>query len=163
MNRKRLAAKVAEVLNNNDIKKYVPAQKTTFHITDDQGGKHDFTIKKEQQGVRYMVDDIDKILEACTEVIIDLIKNGENISILGFGRLFLKKRAAHLAPHPVTGEMYHTKEHYVVKFDAYKNLKAAAAIYSINDDDNRRKADDILAGNVSYNDEDEEMTEDGRD
>lgn len=149
MTRRELAARVAEVLSENGIRKSVPAQRTVFHITDDSGGKSDFVVKKEHAGVRYSVEDIYLVLEACVKVIIDAVKHGEKISISGFGIMHLKKRAARVAPHPVTGESMEMKEHYVVKFDVGKDLKTAAAIYTANADEIMRKADDILAGNQS--------------
>lgn len=164
MTRKELAAKVAEVLSANGIKKSVPAQKTVFHITDDYGGKSDFTIRKEQAGIRYTIDDIYTILEACMEVIIDAIKRGDKITISGFGMLYLKRRAARVAPHPVTGEMMQMKEHFTVKFDCGKNLKTAAAIYSAQSEEMMRCADDILSGKTSFDDDDDmDVMEDGRD
>lgn len=157
MDRRGLAIKLASVLSENDIRKSVPSQRTVFHISDDDGGKSDFVIKKDSRGVKYTVDDVYTILEALVEVIIDSIKHGEKISIAGFGILYLKRRAARWAPHPKTGETYEMKEHFVIKFDAGKNLKAAAAIYSANDREVNRKADSILSGDGLYaDDEDEE-------
>lgn len=163
MTRRELASRVTDALNANNIRKSLPAQKTTFHITDDQGDKKDFVIRKERTGVKYTVDDIDVILEACAEAIIDAIKHGEKVAVSKFGCLSLKKRAARISPHPVTGETQHIKEHFVVKFDCYKDLKTAAALYTIQSEDRQRAADDILAGRVSFNDYEEDVIDDVRD
>lgn len=162
MNRKELAARVTEVLCENGVRKIAPPQKTVFHVTDDDGGKKDFVVKKEGSALRYTVDDIYTILEAVVEVVIDTIRRGEKISILGFGTLYLKRRAARVAPHPMTGEVIHMKEHFVVKFDCGKNLKMAASAYHATNEEMQKRASDILTRNTSYVLE-EDVIEDVRD
>lgn len=160
MTRRDLATMVVNVLNENGVKKPIPPQKAVFHISDDNGKKTDFVVKKDASSIRFTVDDVTTIIDALLKIVVELIKQGERVALTGFGALYLKRRAARTAPHPITGETMLMKEHYVVKFDCGKDLKTAAALYTINNDDMMKQADDILASGAYY-DEDEDVIDDG--
>lgn len=129
MNKKELISKVSDVLRANDTRKKVTAHKTVFHITDDHGNHTDFTIKRDERGLVYTVRDVTAIIETCLAVIEDSIRNGEKVSIQGFGVLDLNLRAARSTRHPDTGEFIEIKERYVPKFTYGNDLRVAARAY----------------------------------
>lgn len=131
MNKKDLVNKTVEILRENDIRKHITAQKTTFHISDDHGNQSDFTIKKSDRGLLFTSNDVTAIVDACLAAIEDSVKQGEEISIHGFGTLGLKYRAARQTKHPDTGESVDIDAHYVPKFTSGKNLRIAAKIYEL--------------------------------
>ena len=131
MNKKELSSRVAEVLRANNIRKPVSVKKQTFHITDEEGNTADFHIKQQDKNVLYTVDDTANIIDACLAVILDAIKNGEEISIKGFGNLGLHYRAARRTKEPNTGEWCEIEARYVPKFSYGNDLRMAARLYEV--------------------------------
>lgn len=129
MNRKELISKIAEVLREKDIRKELPKTKTVLHISDDNGNHSDFTVQKPEKGVVYTVTDVTYIIDTCLAVIEESIKRGEDISIQGFGSLFLKHRAARRTRHPDTGKLVEIKDHFIPKFTFGSSLRVAAQVY----------------------------------
>lgn len=135
MNKKDLISKTAEVLRNNNIRKPVSTPKQVFHISDDEGNKKDFVVKKTNKTVLYNTTDIAAILDACLSVVEDAIKHGEEVSIHGFGTLGVHQRAARTTKHPETGEVIKINARYVPKFSFGNNLRMAAKVYELSLDD----------------------------
>lgn len=131
MNKKEFASRVAETLRENNMRKPVSVKKHTFHITDDEGNAADFNIKKRDKSVLYTVDDVTAIIDACLAVIFDTIRNGEEISIKGFGSLGLHYRAARRTKEPISGEWCEVEARYVPKFAYGNDLRMAARLYEI--------------------------------
>jgi nucleoid DNA-binding protein len=131
MNKKELSSRVAEVLRANNIRKPVSVKKQTFHITDEEGNTADFHIKQQDKNVIYTVDDTMNVIDACIAVIIDAIKNGEEISIKGFGNLGLHYRAARRTKEPISGEWIEIEARYVPKFSYGNDLRMAARLYEL--------------------------------
>lgn len=131
MNKKELSSRVAEVLRANNIRKPVSVKKQTFHITDEEGNTADFHIKQQDKNVIYTVDDTMNVIDACLAVIIDAIKNGEEISIKGFGNLGLHYRAARRTKEPISGEWIEIEARYVPKFSYGNDLRMAARLYEL--------------------------------
>ena len=131
MNKKELSSRVAEVLRANNIRKPVSVKKQTFHITDEEGNTADFHIKQQDKNVIYTVDDTMNVIDACIAVIIDAIKNGEEISIKGFGNLGLHYRAARRTREPISGEWIEIEARYVPKFSYGNDLRMAARLYEL--------------------------------
>lgn len=141
MNKNKLIESIVDVLRENDIRKSVPAQKTTLHISDDQGNHSDFVVKKKTTGLLFTKEDITSVVDACIAVIEDSIKRGEEISIMGFGSLGVHKRLSRQGKHPVTGEVFNTGDKYVPKFTFGNNLRMAARVYELSLlDNNENKA-----------------------
>ena len=80
MNKKELIEKVTNVLQGNDIRKHVAAQKTTLHISDDYGNQSDFIIKKSSRGLLFTNKDVSTILDAVLAVVEDSLKRGEVVA-----------------------------------------------------------------------------------
>lgn len=131
MNKKELSSRVAEVLRANNVRKPVSVKKQTFHITDEEGNMADFHIKQQDKNVIYTVDDTLNIIDACIAVIVDALKNGEEINIKGFGNLGLHYRAARRTKEPNTGEWCEIEARYVPKFSYGNDLRMAARLYEL--------------------------------
>ena len=131
MNKKELSSRVAEVLRANNIRKPVSVKKQTFHITDEDGNTADFHIKQQDKNVLYTIDDTANVIDACIAVILDAIKNGEEISIKGFGSLGLHYRAARRTKEPNSGEWCEIEARYIPKFSYGNDLRMAARLYEL--------------------------------
>lgn len=131
MNKKEFVSRVSETLRENNVRKPVSVKKHTFHITDDNGNSADFNIKQRDKSVLYTVDDVANIVDASLAVILDAIKNGEEISIKGFGSLGLHYRAARRTKEPNSGEWCEIEAHYVPKFSYGNDLRMAAKLYEV--------------------------------
>ena len=131
MNRKELIRRVTNVMRDNHIKKPVYAQKQVLHISDDDGNTKDFVIKKNDTGVLFTTDDVEKIIDTCIYVIEDAIKHGDSVTFRGFGTLGLNYRKARTTKHPGTGEAVEVEARYVPKFVSGNDLKMCAKVYEL--------------------------------
>ena len=139
MNKKELSSRVAEVLRANNIRKPVSVKKQTFHITDEDGNTADFHIKQQDKNVLYTVDDTANVIDACIAVILDAIKNGEEISIKGFGSLGLHYRAARRTKEPNSGEWCEIEARYIPKFSYGNDLRMAARLYELSHEETEQE------------------------
>ena len=64
-------------------------------------------------------------IEASIEIITETLKNGDSVSLIGFGTFATSKRAARTARVPGTGEEVQVPESTVAKFKPGKALKEA--------------------------------------
>lgn len=142
MNKKEFVSRVAEALRENNMRKPVSVKKHTFHITDDEGNSADFNIKQRDKSVLYTVDDTTNIIDACLAVILDAIRNGEEINIKGFGCLGLRHRAARRTKEPNSGEWCEVEARYVPKFAYGNDLRMAARLYEIGLAEHGEQAED---------------------
>lgn len=131
MNKKEFASRVAKTLRENNMRKPVSIKKHTFHISDDDGNSADFHIKQRDRDVIYTVDDTTNVIDACIAVIVDALKNGEDIDIRGFGRLGLHHRAARRTKEPNTDKWVDVEARYVPKFFFGNDLRMAAKLYEL--------------------------------
>lgn len=131
MNKKDLINKTVDVLKDNDARKRVSAQKTVFHISDDNGNESDFVIRKAEKGLLFNSNDVGVIIDAFLAVIEDSLKHGETINIHGFGTFGLGLRAERQTKHPATGEPVIISSRYVPKFNFGNNLRMAAKVYEM--------------------------------
>ena len=145
MTKKELVSKATERLRENDERKKVIYPKQTFHITDDEGNRKDFSVRKTDKSVAYTTDDVKKIFEACLEVIIDSLKNGEEVSITGFGTFGLHYRSGRTIGG-FHGEQHKMKAHYVPRFWYGKDLRTSAELYRMSVEDENGEIP--AAGNI---------------
>lgn len=131
MNKKEFINKVTEVLKDNNIRKNIPMQKTTLHISDDEGNSSNFVVRKKERGLLFTAEDVSTIIEACLAVIEDNIKKGESTNFQGFGTIGVHFREARRVKHPDTHEEVDVDARYVPKFTSGNSLKMAAKIYSM--------------------------------
>jgi DNA-binding protein HU-beta len=69
--------------------------------------------------------DADRTLGALLEIIMDTLKKGESLSLVGFGTFEVRSRAARAGRNPKTGEALKIKAAKVPAFKAGTTLKAA--------------------------------------
>ena len=62
--------------------------------------------------------DAAKAVEAAMDVVIDALKKGENVQMIGFGTFSVAKRAARKGVNPANGKAINIPEKNVVKFKA---------------------------------------------
>jgi DNA-binding protein HU-beta len=65
------------------------------------------------------------VVDAFTDTIINTLKKGENVTLVGFGTFSVGKRAARTGRNPRTGEALKIAAAKVPKFTAGASLKAA--------------------------------------
>lgn len=66
-----------------------------------------------------------RALEAALEGVVNALKKGESVSLVGFGTFSVKERAAREGRNPQTGETIHIAAAKVPGFKAGKSLKDA--------------------------------------
>lgn len=142
MNKRELASKIAEDLRATEKRKPIRLSSHTFHITDDDGNKAVFHVKKRYKDVMYTVDDVTCILDSFISVVTDTIQQGEEIKIPGFGRLGIMKRAGRRMKDP-NGNWCVVEERFVPKFVYGDTLRRAARLYGVKCDE-----DDLLEDEV---------------
>lgn len=131
MYKKDLISRTTELLHLKDSRKKVRPIKTTFHISDDEGNTSDFVITKNAKSILFTTADVERILDSAFDVIIESLKNGEEVFISGFGTFNVHKRAERVVRHPDTGELVTIDAHYTTKFTPGSDLKLAAKIYEL--------------------------------
>jgi nucleoid DNA-binding protein len=131
MNKKELAAKAADLLREQDIRKPVKIKKHVFTVSDADGNCANFAVKRGDKMVLYSVDDVVNIIDACLEITRRAIQDGEEIAIKGFGTLGVQKRAARATKRPDTGEWCTVPERYVPKFYFGNELRVAARVFEL--------------------------------
>lgn len=136
MNRNELVRRIASVMRERDLRKPVSSPKQVFHISDDEGNKKDFVLKKTDKSVIYTIDDVDAMLGVCLDVIEDALKHGEPITVRGFGTLYLKYRKARATKSVWTDERIDIDARYVPKFAFGSRLRMCGKLFelSLNDD-----------------------------
>lgn len=129
LNKKELARRTAAQLKEENVRKYVSSPKQVFHISDDEGNSKDFVIKKTDKTVMFTIEDVEAILDIAVRVAEDAIKNGEPITLRGFGTLALHYRKERTTFHPSTGEPVTVEARYVPKFYSGHDLKMCAKTF----------------------------------
>ncbi|MBP5462526.1 MAG: HU family DNA-binding protein [Lachnospiraceae bacterium] len=104
MNRREFVRRIANVMRENNIRKPVSSPKQVFHISDDEGNKKDFVVKKTDKSVLFTVDDVEAVVDACLYVIEESLKRGVPVCIRGVGSLGLKYRKPRATKRPGTEE-----------------------------------------------------------
>lgn len=132
MYRRDFVRAVAEALRVSGARKPVSIPKHVLHVSDDEGNSKDFSIKKTDKKLLYTVDDVNKMVDACIEVIERALTNGDDISIHGFGTLGLRYRKARRTKDFLNGDDIEIEARFVPKFMPGKGLKTCARVYSLN-------------------------------
>lgn len=129
MNKVDLISNVSEYLYANNKRKTVSIPRQVFTISTDSGQSHQFSVKPSNKEFRYTKEDVDAFLEALVYVIKESLKNGEEVSLQGFGTLGLKYRKPRWVYHPETGERIDVEGMYLPKFKFSGDLRRCASIY----------------------------------
>ena len=131
MNKSKLIRRVVEVLKDNGTGKTVSFPKYSFHIEDDEGNRKDFHVRKSEKKMSFSVEDVTAILDAAIEVAEECIKQGEPLSIHGFGRFGLRLRQRRATKIPNTDQWVEIDAHYGPVFVAGEPLRLCAKIYEL--------------------------------
>ncbi len=131
MKKAALIKEATLLLRNNNIRKPVSIPKHRFHITDDDGNQKDFTIKQLDKQVIYTTDDVERILDACLQVIKDSLKRGEPVSVYGFGTLGVQYRKGRISKNVLDGSLVDMPGRYLPKFSFGHELRMCAKAYEM--------------------------------
>lgn len=134
MNKEELVRYATSLLRSGNARKPIRIQRHTFHISDDDGNVAHFVMKKQDKSVIYTIDDVRVILEALIQATEEAIKQGESVSIYGFGTLGLKWREPRETRDFKTGERVTIEGRYVPKFSFGNILRTCANVYAENKD-----------------------------
>ena len=129
MVKKELLRRAAAVLRENGVKKPVSMPKQVFHISDDEGNKKDFVVRKTDKNLPYNAEDMEAMFDACVYVIQEALKAGEEVSIRGFGTFGLRYRSPRTAINVSDGEPIVIDGHFVPRFLFGTDLKRCAQFY----------------------------------
>ncbi|MEI6415254.1 MAG: HU family DNA-binding protein [Pseudomonadota bacterium] len=66
-----------------------------------------------------------RALDGLVEAIVEALKEGKQVSLVGFGTFMVKARAARIGRNPRTGDKIEIKESKIPSFKAGKTLKDA--------------------------------------
>lgn len=131
MNKRDFIKRVSELLRENNIKKPVSMPKQVFHISDDDGNTKDFTVKKSDKAVLYTLDDVNLIVDACLCVIKDALRQGDSVSIHGFGSIGLNYRKPRMTKQIGSDNDVVISGRYVPKFSFGNDLRRCAKMYEL--------------------------------
>lgn len=131
MNKEELVGRVAAALREKEIRKPIRAQKSVFHISDDDGNGKDFVITSPQKTVMFNIDDVRNIVDTLLQVVEESLCRGESINIRGFGALELRYREKRQTKRPGTDEWVDIEGRYVPKFTFGNTLRMAARVYQM--------------------------------
>lgn len=135
MNKKELTRKAAGALRKVSARKTVSFPRQVFHISDDDGNKKDFVVKKSDKEVLYTVDDVEVILDALIYTIKESLKVGDPVTIHGFGTFGLRYRKPRKTKKIGTDNDITIDGRFVPKFSFGNDLRMCARIYEMSFDD----------------------------
>ena len=135
MNRKELIRRTAGKMREKDIRKPVTMPKQVFHVSDDDGNKKDFVLRKSDKNVLFTVEDVEAVIDSCLEVISDALKHGETVTVKGFGSLGLRHYKPRSIRHVETGEEIIIPERYIPRFSFGNELRMCARVYELSLED----------------------------
>ena len=144
MKKADLITAVYRRLDAENKRKPYKIQQHKFYITDSDGNKAQFTIKRKEGSYAFTKEDVETMLDAFLDVTEDAIRSGDGIYIKGFGALVLHKRAARRTKHPGTDVWCDVEERLVPKCNYGNRLRFAArdAELIIKDQENAPKLPD---------------------
>lgn len=131
MNKAGLISATAALLRERGIRKEIRTPEHVFHISDDEGNCKDFKVKRTQRSAVYTAADVAAIIEACSDVICEQLKNGENVSVASFGTFGLKYRKARRTRRFDNGEWIDVEARYIPKFSFGNRLRQCAQLYAV--------------------------------
>lgn len=130
MIRKDLVSRASSILSKKRVRKLVPAIKSKLFIRDEEGNESQFVVKHEQRGYLLNEADVDAVLDALLEAVIEFMKEGEELKLYGIGTLapqYWKPRQIRF----VDGSGLNTLDgHYIPKFTPGRYLKEAVNSYA---------------------------------
>lgn len=155
MNRKDLIRKISEQMRKDNVRKTIVFPKKVFHISDDEGNHKNFAVNRASKELPYTINDIDAVIEATLTVIKDALKEGDTVTVQGFGTLGLKYRKKRRTKRPLTDEWVDVEARYIPKFSFGNDLRMCAKLYELSlDDKYDQDTDDNEGSDVGEEDRD---------
>ncbi|WP_440618021.1 HU family DNA-binding protein [Cysteiniphilum sp. 6C5] len=74
-------------------------------------------------------DTANRSVDAFIEAITDIVKNGDSVNFIGFGKFSVGERAAREGRNPKTGDKLKIKASKIPRFSAGKSLKDAVNVH----------------------------------
>lgn len=155
MRKKGLVEKTTELLRERDVTKPITVPRHVFHISDDEGNEHDFSVRQFGKTVHYNSDDVSIILDTLLEVVQDTLRHGESVIIFGFGGLELKYRKPRTTYNVYTNDPVEIPGRYTPKLVVGNALRQCGVFYNASLEDGKY-TDDALYGS-DYDEEEEEI------
>lgn len=129
MNKDDLVRKATKKLKEKDYKKGIPPSKHSFSIADAFGNSRKFNIRDGDREVHLAQHDVEAVADALIEVIKEALSAGDEISIRGFGRLYLHYRQERALKEPLNDIWHSVPAHWVPKFKPGNDLTLCARRY----------------------------------
>lgn len=129
VNRKELISRISAIMREQGLRKHVPIPKHEFYLSDNEGITKTITIKEQKRDVLYTAEDVEAVIDTALKVVESILKNGEELSIAGYGVLGLKYRKARSTKNVENGEPIDIRAQYVPSFKFGARLKKCANIY----------------------------------
>lgn len=130
MNKRELVSRIAEDARVSGFRKSVVIPQQVFTISDEHGNSRNITIKGEDKEVLYTKKDIDTIIKLLVDNIVKVLKEGEHITIRGFGTFWLSYRKGNVMINHVTKEKMVIPDRYITRFTVGEHLKKAAKAFN---------------------------------
>ena len=140
MNKSELVSAAARKLCEENKAKKMHAQRHKFYISDVDGNRAEFEIKRKLRSIPFTKQDVELILDALLDVVEESLRCGDGIYIQGFGNLCLHKRAARRTKKPGTDEWVEIEERLVPKFIFGNRLRMAARAFELIREDSETPA-----------------------
>ena len=141
MDKRDLVEKAYCLLRDAGIKRAVNFPKSTLRVIDGEGHEEVFTMPPKTRELVYTREDVNNVLGALISATEDSVKQGEKISIHGFGQFRIKYNKPVRYGDPITGEVKMGRGSYTVKFVPGHALQIACRLYekSLEDEDLGKK------------------------
>lgn len=129
MKKGELISQIAASLRDAEYRKSVKVPRHTFHISDDDGNTKDFVVQESDKQVMLTVDDVKQVVDTCFNIIVESLRRGEPVSVVGFGTFGLKFRAPRRVPSFSNDGFIDIEGHYIPTFRYGERMRAAGRIY----------------------------------
>ena len=129
MVRKELVKQIGTLLRENNFMKKVAVPKQVFRISDSDGNKRSFTIKKDDKLIPYDDNDINAVLDAMLYAIYDAIRSGDKVSITGFGTFYVSQWKGRVINNINGGDPIIADDSYAPRYTPGVHMIKAARTY----------------------------------
>lgn len=89
----------------------------------------DTLIQQLMQRYNYTKTAATSVVNDFTDTVVDNLRDGNTVSLRGFGCFDILRRAARSCPNPQTGELVEVPEHYIPRFYPGKSMRAAVKLW----------------------------------
>lgn len=126
--KKDINVSIARRLKNAGFRKTVDNPSSKIIVIDDNRQRHRIDVERDPREVLYTSKDVECIVEAYIDELVERMRLGETISIIGFGKFVPRFRPSRTGWNPKTGEKIMTEETFSIKFRPGKRIKLAGKL-----------------------------------